>query len=110
MTFKREAIEECLREIFDVLVEYNQANDHDNNRELFVFHMVDWLQDFEDLYNQYDMFGKPEVEIDCEKSNETVIGFLYHVVPHLNAAYSLLLNDIPPELLSHGNYKNIKKD
>jgi len=56
----------------------------------FVFHMTDWLCDLEELY---DMLHKPE-SWDPEKASEFLIGFFYHVVPHIETAGKLLVGNI----------------
>jgi hypothetical protein len=72
------------------LAEQGRAEDYDRIRHDFVFHMTDWL---DDLTKYHAMAEAPEVwKID--RATTFVIGFLYHVVPHLNAAGRLLLDEI----------------
>ncbi len=62
----------------------------EQRRHDFVFHMTDWKDDLERLA---EWFRNPEC-LDEEAASTLVIGFLYHVIPHLNAAGRLLLDEI----------------
>ncbi len=66
------------------------AEEYENRRRDFVFHMTDWEDDLKELV---ELFEKPD-QHDEEAACIFVIGFLYHVVPHLNAAGRLLLDEI----------------
>jgi hypothetical protein len=52
--------------------------------------MMDWEGDLQELAK---LFRNPDLS-DEETASALVIGFLYHVVPHLNAAGRLLLDEI----------------
>jgi hypothetical protein len=60
-------------------------------RQDFVFHMTDWLNDLDMLQAIY---RKPE-DCDVKETTIDIMGILYHVIPHLNAAGRLLLDDVP---------------
>jgi hypothetical protein len=60
-------------------------------RHDFVFHMTDWLQDLRELN---DLYQHPE-KAKLDDATIKIIGFLYHVIPHLKAAGRLLLDEIP---------------
>ena len=52
--------------------------------------MTDWQSDLEKLY---EMCANPQCW-QAESACEFLIGFLYHVVPHLNAAAKLLIDTV----------------
>ncbi len=83
-------LQKFLGEVFDSCQDESSA-DHDQRRHDFVFHMTDWKAD---LLRFADLVRHPE-KIDSADASEFVIGFLYHVVPHLNAAGRMLLDRIP---------------
>lgn len=56
----------------------------------FVFHMTDWMSDIEQLA---ELYKHPE-KADPEEFCTFIIGFLYHVIPHLDAAGQLLLDEV----------------
>jgi hypothetical protein len=66
------------------------ADEYERRRYDFVFHMTDWADDLEQMAGWF----KSPRRFDEEAAATFVIGFLYHVVPHLNAAGRLLLDDI----------------
>jgi hypothetical protein len=59
-------------------------------RHDFVFHMTDWITDLEKLH---ELYQHPE-KADPKKTCTFIIGLLYHVIPHLNAAGRLLLDEV----------------
>jgi|YelNatPaOPRAMG01_1025707.scaffolds.fasta_scaffold179823_1 hypothetical protein len=87
-------VEQLLGRVFDGAREGLRENldpqEYEKRRHDFVFHMTDWLGDLEQLA---DLFNRPDQQ-DEESASALVIGFLYHVVPHLNAAGRLLLDEI----------------
>lgn len=91
MQIKRQKIEQILAQIFDELQEIEDPVKHTQAKENFVFHMVDWIHNLEELFQLYTT---PE-KYDTATSEKIIIGFLYHVIPHLNMAGSLLLGSIP---------------
>lgn len=62
----------------------------EQRRHDFVFHMLDWKDDLERLAL---FFSNPDC-LDEEAASSFLIGFIYHVLPHLNAAGMLLLDEI----------------
>src|SRR5947209_2895462 len=66
------------------------SEEFEQRRHDFVFHMTDWKDDLERLAA---LFNNPDQQ-DEESASVFLIGFLYHVVPHLNAAGRLLLEEI----------------
>lgn len=88
-------LESLLGKVFDScregLSEELSPADYAERRHDFVFHMTDWLSD---LAGYADLVQHPE---NSKKADAThfLIGFLYHVIPHLNAAGRLLLDEIP---------------
>jgi hypothetical protein len=67
------------------------ADEYERRRHDFVFHMTDWAGD---LTRFMELVGRPD-EWKTKAATTFLIGFLYHVVPHLNAAGRLLLDHIP---------------
>lgn len=65
--------------------------DYEARRSDFVFHMTDWLEDFDQLSAAL----KARKGGLADGLTESIVGFLYHAVPHLNAAGRLLLDEIP---------------
>jgi hypothetical protein len=74
---------EGLRETLD-------PEEYERRRHDFIFHMTDWRDDLERLA---DLFKHPEQQEEGSAS-VFLIGFFYHVIPHLNAAGRLLLDEI----------------
>ena len=65
------------------------AADYERQRHDFAFHMTDWWGDLKWLYRLYE-------HPDAANRNEaltSMIAFLIHVIPHLNAAHRLLLEE-----------------
>jgi hypothetical protein len=54
----------------------------------FVFHMLDWKEDLDRLI---ELFSEPG-QYSRDSATKLIVGFLYHVVPHLDAAFTLLLD------------------
>ena len=89
-----EKFENLMAKIFedhreDVRKELGPA-EFERQRYDFAFHMADWASDLERMA---DLLRDPD-RMDLEEASTFVIGFLYHVVPHLNAAGRLLLDEI----------------
>ena len=59
-------------------------------RDTFIFHMNDWGGDLAALAALRDDPGS----MDVEKATVFLVGMLYHVIPHLNAAGRLLLGSV----------------
>ena len=87
-------LEELLGRVFDGAREGLRENiepvDYAQRRRDFIFHMTDWkpeVQQLADLYKNSE--GRDEIA-----TADFLIGFLYHVIPHLHAAGRLLLDDV----------------
>jgi hypothetical protein len=87
-------LEQLLGQVFDgareSLRETLNPQDYETMRHDFIFHFTDWKDELEQLF---DLFKNPGQQNEAAAS-VLVIGFLYHVVPHLNAAARLLLDEI----------------
>jgi hypothetical protein len=91
---QKKKLESLLSKVFDScregLAQELSKAEYEQRRHDFVFHMTDWVTD---LFEYADLVKHPEKHKKDEAS-EFLIGFLYHVVPHLNAAGRLLLDEI----------------
>lgn len=83
-------LEQLLARAFEVCKAGRRTKKFRQQQFDFVFHMTDWLFDLEELY---DMVHNPE-NWNPDKAGEFLIGFLYHVIPHLNTAGKLLVGEI----------------
>lgn len=87
-------LEHLLGRVFDAASEGLRAQvdlkEYERRKHDFVFHMTDWIGDMEQLAG---LVNDPDLQ-DEETASTIVIGFLYHVIPHLNAAGRLLLGDV----------------
>lgn len=87
-------IEQALQSVFDGaregLAEEISPTEYDRRRRDFVFHLRDCKTDFEQLAH---FFNHPE-KYDEDAASRLLIGALYHIVPHLNNAGKLLLDEI----------------
>ena len=92
--FPTTALRELLGKIYDEARDGEPAElgpeQYARRRHDFVFHMTDWLSDLDRLSKLY----KSPEEADLEHATVFLIGFLYHVVPHLGTAGRLLLDKI----------------
>lgn len=88
------ALETLLGRVFDDLRKESWADlppgEYKQLREDFIFHMTDWKDDLEQL--RY-LFNTPDTH--DEETTTRLVGILYHIVPHLNAAVRLLLDEVP---------------
>jgi|SRR5581483_1657326 len=95
MAADRSALKKLLGEVFDHCREGLQEEigpaDYEQRRRDFVFHMLDWPKDLQFLSQ---LFENPEGR-DLHATSISLISFLYHVIPHLNAAGRLLLDEVP---------------
>jgi hypothetical protein len=89
MNMRLSKIEELLDRVFDELQTVEDGEKYEEEKRQFIFHMTDWIDDLQDLIELY------EQERYEGNAAQTIAGFLYHAVPHLNAAGRLLLNHIP---------------
>lgn len=78
---------DLLEQIFERVREGSEDKNFDKHRSDFVFHMTDWQGDLEKLYQMYINPEAWEPDSACD----FVVGFLYHVVPHVRAAAKLLV-------------------
>ena len=60
--------------------------------------MTDWLNDLESLVMLYEQH-----HLEKNKAASIVSGFLYHAIPHLNAAGRLLLDSVPDPFKQDGD-------
>ena len=74
----------------DGLREDVPAAEYERRRRDFVFHLTDCLDDLEGLSS---WLRDPQRDDDDEAVSE-LVGMLYHIIPHLNAAGRLLLDEI----------------
>jgi hypothetical protein len=88
-------IEGFMAKVFDAVFEEEREGgdpaEYERRRQDFAFHMTDWASEIEQMM----ALQKNLDEADPEEAATFIIGFLYHVVPHLNAAGRLLLDEIP---------------
>lgn len=87
-------IQQLLEEVFDgsreeLAAELDPA-EYSRRRSDFVFHLRDCLRDFEGLAR---LLRQPE-QFTEDEASQLIIGALYHIVPHLNHAGELLLDEI----------------
>jgi len=75
-----------LEQVFAIAREWSGDSRFDERKSDFVFHMTDWRADLDKLYEMYTNPGGWVPGSACE----CVVGFLYHAVPHLDAAAKLL--------------------
>jgi hypothetical protein len=84
------SIEHLLGEVFDRanegLREELSRREYEARRHEFVFHMLDWRHQLEELA---ELVKNPD-KSDAKSATKFIIGFLYHVVPHVKAAARLL--------------------
>lgn len=85
-------IEQLLQDVFDGAGDDTELTPEDfaKRRAEFVFHLRDCKRDFEQMAR---IFQNPE-EFDEDEASRLIIGMLYHVIPHLNRAGRLLLDEI----------------
>lgn len=72
------------------LPDSEDASQYEAWKRDFVFHMTDWMADIERLRA---LFTAPRGS-DVEASSNLIVSFLIHVIPHLNAAGRLLLDEV----------------
>lgn len=85
----KQHVEKLLGAVFAGLRDENEP-DFEKKRGDFVFHMMDWLDDLEDLHALFRSQDAAK-----EEAAELIVGFLYHVIPHLTEAGRLLLGGVP---------------
>jgi hypothetical protein len=94
-------LRELLGRVFDAaqdgLREELPPEEYERRRHDFVFHMTDCADDLV----RYADFVKHPKQQDKKTATTFLIGFLYHVVPHLSAAGRLLLDHVPDPFADH---------
>ena len=85
---------QILGHVFDNVQTADNPQAHERQRQEFVFHMTDWDEELESLAKLYSNRHMSEAE-----ATQVVVEFLYHALPHLNAAGRLLLDRIPDAFL-----------
>jgi hypothetical protein len=89
------ALWHLLEKVFDDCREGPRAElspeEYQRQRYDFAFHMTDWLYNLKELN---ELYAQPE-KAELHKATISIIGLLYHIIPHLNAAGRLLLDKIP---------------
>lgn len=87
-------LEDMLGKIFDGLREGVRAElppeEYETRRHDFIFHMIDWKDDLKQVAG---LFENPEI-MDEDAAATLLVGFMYHALPHLNAAGKLLQDEI----------------
>jgi hypothetical protein len=87
---KKLTLEQLLSHTFDAFRDVDDAADHAKRKADFIFHMTDWMSDLETLAALY----KDPNMMDRKAARQFIFGFLVHVIPHLNAAGRLMLDEI----------------
>lgn len=88
-------IQEFLYDLFDEaqgeMRDEVSAEEYDQRRFDFAFHLTDGKADLERLVH---ILNNPDEKSPDEVSTE-LMGILYHIIPHLKTAGRLLLDDVP---------------
>ncbi|SRR5260370_15429052 len=85
-------------QVYDELQSIDGTAANAEAKRQFIFHMTDWLDDLGSLVKLYE-----EGNLQKDEAASTVAGFLYHVIPHLNAAGRLLLDHVPDPFKRDGD-------
>ena len=88
---KKLTLEELLGHTFDAFRDAEDEADHAKKKAEFIFHMSDWISDLETLAALY---RDPNM-MDRKAARQFIFGYLVHLIPHLDAAGRLMLNEIP---------------
>lgn len=94
-------LERLLTAVYNQYQKLDDAVANKKCRRDFVFHMTDWSEDLQRLANLYQ---HPE-EFDRESAGDVVVGFLYHVIPHLREAGRLMLDYDPEDVFGTATAK-----
>jgi hypothetical protein len=89
-----ESLRNILRAVFEGLREKEEASFSEKQEE-FAFHIVECLDDFENLLMLLKKSASSNETNENAMIAREIVGFLYHVVPHLTAASRLLLDGVP---------------
>jgi hypothetical protein len=90
-THLRKLLGEVFESAQDGLRDELSSKEYERRKQDFVFHMTDYVGD---MARFAAIVARPE-EWESEAATTFLIGYLYHVIPHLNAAGRLLLDHIP---------------
>lgn len=86
-TLLESVFDDCRESLRDELSD----EEYQRRKDDFVFHMTDWVDNLEELQR---LFANPGL-LSLDQSTSALIGFLTHVIPHLNTAGDLLLDHVP---------------
>lgn len=79
--------EQLMAKVFDVLSDDSSGSESLAQRRFdFAFHMCDWLNDLDGLH---EALANPAA-VDPEKFASNLYGTLFHIIPHLRAAFRAL--------------------
>jgi hypothetical protein len=88
------SLEKHLLSCFKDMADCKVNNNFEKDRDSFVFHMTDWVEDLKSLHRLYSMPS----EVSAEESKEALQALLFHTLPHLLAAAEIY--DDAPEIYS----------
>ena len=96
-SLSRRKLEKLLGAAYDAL----NSNGKAVCRRNFIFHMTDWLNDFEQLSALY----KHPEKFDKKSAKDIVAGFLSHATWHIRAAARLMLDFTPKDIFKEIDYQ-----
>jgi hypothetical protein len=88
--FPSSELEQLLRTVYDRFQKLTDSKKNAKARDDFVFHMTDWIKDFEDLAAVY---ACPQ-DFDAKTGGDIVYSFLIHALGHLMAAGRILMDEL----------------
>ena len=80
------AVAEMYRRVFDSLNEDDGTPEFHTRRADFAFHMTDWLSDLTEL----SRIASNPAAVNPDEEGGKIYALLFHVVPHLRAAFRSL--------------------
>lgn len=88
-------LDDLLSRVFDQVRERQlpegiDVGQYDSWKREFIFHLTDWMLDIDRLRG---LFQNPE-KFNVDTASSLIVSFLIHVIPHLNAAGRLLLDEV----------------
>jgi hypothetical protein len=87
MTDRLTQAESLMSRVFDELCDDDPTSpEYARRRHDFAFHMCDWLGDLDSLHSA---LSNPAA-VDPEKFASDTYGILFHIIPHLRAAFRSL--------------------
>jgi hypothetical protein len=96
MAIKTSNLEKLLSTVYTRYQKLDDPAANKKSRRDFVFHMTDWVDDLRSLS---ELYQHPE-RFDKEQAGRIVVGFLYHVIPHLQEAGRLMLDYDPGDVFA----------